>query len=243
MKSSGTLLTSDNVLIEYDRYEQGHRHAVVIAHGFFNSKAAKLLQDLALALNDRYDVFVLDFRGHGKSQGLFYWTSREYLDLEQMLRFVRERHPRVGVVGFSLGAATSLIVAARTSFIDSLIAVSAPTEFERIEYRFWELDPDNDIFYNLVGEGRYGKGVRPGPFWLKKDKPISLVKQLKTPVLYVHGENDWLIKPIHSEELFKKTASRKALAMIKNGPHAEYLLRKHNTETLSAMRDWFNDTL
>lgn len=238
-----SVLTTDQHRVYYDLYCQGHNQVVIIAHGFFNSKEAMLLKELGNALNDQYDIIIMDFRGHGKSGGLFYWTSKEYLDLEAVLNFAKSNYQRMSVIGFSLGAATSIIAASRGDLIDSLVSVSAPTEFEKIEYRFWELDVENDIVYNLIGEGRVGKGVRAGPFWLKKDKPIHSVEQIKCPIFYIHGEADWLIKPWHSEELYKKTPTQKRLAIIKNGPHAEYLIRKNKEETTHLIREWFKETL
>ncbi len=238
-----TVKTADGQRISFDHYQNGRKKAVIIAHGFFNSKDALLLKELGQALSDEYDVLIMDFRGHGKSGGLFHWTSKEYLDLEAVLEYVRKSYDKVGVIGFSLGAATSLIEASRGDLIDSLIAVSAPTEFAKIEYRFWELSFENDIVYSLFSEGKIGKGVRPGPFWQKKHKPLDLVEKVTCPVLFIHGEADWLIKPWHSKELYKKAASQKKLALIKNGPHAEYLIRKNKTETVSLIKNWFQETL
>src|SRR3989338_1961953 len=133
----GILIAADGQQIHYDHYKNGHNRVVIIAHGFFNSKDALLLKDLAQSLGDQYDVIVFDFRGHGQSRGLFYWTTKEQLDLEAVLKFAHQQYPKVGVIGFSLGAAISLVVDAKTDLIDSLVSVSAPTEFEKIEYHFW----------------------------------------------------------------------------------------------------------
>ncbi len=214
-----------------------------MAHGFFNSKESLLLKELGSAIHDRYDVLLFDFRGHGRSAGLFYWTAKEHLDLEAVIEYAGRHYKHLGLVGFSLGAATSLIAAGRTEKIDSLIAVSCPTEFERIDYRFWELDVETDIVYNLIGNGRFGKGVRPGPFWLPKEKPVNVVSRLSVPVCYIHGEADWLIKPWHSLKLFEKTHAEKQLTMIPKGPHAEYLVRNNRTQMLGAVRRWFERTL
>ena len=228
---SGTLSTSDSHKIAFDHYQHGHTGLVVIAHGFFNSKQAVLLKDLAQELYSEYDVILLDFRGHGKSTGVFTWTSKESLDLSSVLEYAREKYKTIGVVGFSLGAAISIAVAAQSRMVDSLIAVSAPVAFEKIEYYFWQLDFANDIFYNTIGQGRRGKGVRPGPFWLKKPKPLELAAQLQSPTFYIHGENDWLIKPWHSKALYEKTKAYKNLSIIKNGPHAEYLMLRSHFKT------------
>ena len=62
---SGIVLTSDHKQIHYDHYENGHKGVVIIAHGFFNSKDAILLKDLGQALNDQYDILIMDFSVSG----------------------------------------------------------------------------------------------------------------------------------------------------------------------------------
>src|SRR5476649_8713 len=98
MKSSGYLITSDKHKIHYDRYNGGHDKVIIIAHGFFNSKQAVLLMKLAEDLNDEFDVIVFDFRGHGLSQGVFYWTSKEYLDLLAVVEFAKKHYVKIGVI-------------------------------------------------------------------------------------------------------------------------------------------------
>lgn len=237
------LTTSDGHKISLDYYQHGHDKVVIIAHGFFNSKDALLLKELGQALDDQYDIIMMDFRGHGKSSGFFYFTSKEYLDLEAVLEYARKSYDKIGVIGFSLGAATTLITASRSDLINSVIAVSGPTEFAKIEFHFWGLDFKNELMYNLVGNGRIGKSVQIGPFWLKKQKPIDIVDKIKCPVMYIHGQKDWLIKAWHSESLFKKTNAKKHLAIIKNGPHAEYLVQQNKIETVGLIKSWFKETL
>ncbi|MFH1093232.1 MAG: alpha/beta fold hydrolase [Candidatus Omnitrophota bacterium] len=242
-KKSGVVTTEDKQKIYFDHYQDGHDKVAVIAHGFFNSKNSELIKELAEELTEFIDVIAFDFRGHGASEGLFHWTSKEYLDLEAVLKIANAKYEKTGLIGFSLGAATSIITLKHKPKVDSLIAVSAPTEFEKIDYKFWNLNVENDIFYNL-GEGRKGKGVRPGPFWLKKDKPINVVKDLKIPILYIHGDADWVILPWHSEMLYKNTTSnKKHIVIIPNASHAEYLMRFHEVEFIEAVRRWFEETL
>lgn len=239
----GVLKTIDNAEIHFDHWLNNHSQVVIIAHGFFNSRRGRLIQRLGHELLEHYDVILMDFRGHGESSGIFTWTAKECIDLETVLAFAKPRYKKIGVVGFSLGAAISLITAARTQMIDSLVSVSAPTQLSKIEYHFWRLNPENDIVYNLLREGRIGKGVRPGPFWLKKEKPIEIVGQIKIPIAYLHGTKDWIIRSWHSEELHGKTISYKKIKIIPNGPHAEYLIRKKKEETISFIREWFAETL
>ncbi|MBU0635343.1 MAG: alpha/beta hydrolase [Candidatus Omnitrophica bacterium] len=242
---SASVITKDLEEIYLDHYRNKNSSVIVIAHGFFNSRKSILIRQLAQSLAERFDVITFDFRGHGDSKGLFYWTAKEYRDLEAVLDFAREkRYRRIGLVGFSLGAAISIIGLAKTKKVKSFACVSAPVDFEKIDYYFWNLDIENDIFYNLVGEGRYGKGVRPGPFWLKKDNPINLVDKIKIPILFVHGDADWVIKSWHSQLLYEKAATQhKRLVIIKGGPHAEYIMRKNEGEFVAILKDWFSETL
>ena len=243
MKTSGHLITADQYRIYYDLYSAGHEKVIIIAHGFYNSKQAFLLMNLAQDLSDEFDVVVFDFRGHGLSQGLFYWTSREYLDLLAVVEFANNHYAKTGVIGFSLGAATSIIAASKTEHIDSILAISAPSEFEKIDYRFWKADIKNELLYTLFGKGRRGNGVRPGPFWFKKEKPLDVVSKLHTPIFYLHGDKDWVVDHWHSEKLYNHTAGFKRLNIIKNGPHAEYLFKNNTYEVLKLSRSWFHETL
>ena len=240
---SDSLRTSDDHVIHYDLYRNGHRRVVIIAPGFFNSKEGVLLKELGQTLVDQYDVLIMDFRGHGRSSGLFHWTSREYLDLQAVLTYANTQYESIGVIGFSLGAATTIITASQTDSIDTVIAISAPTDFWKIDYRLWEFDVENHILFTWLGPGRLSRGVRPGPFWLKKEEPIQRVEQLKCPIFYIHGEEDWLITARHSEELYKKTPTPKRLAIIKNGPHAEFLIRRNKQEMVELIRTWLSETL
>lgn len=235
-------MTADGEKISLETYEAHHKKAVVIAHGFFNSKESVLLKFLKDGLLSDYDVIMFDFRGHGSSSGFFSWTSKEKLDLEEVLDYARQKYEKIGLIAFSLGAAIAINVLSASRLADSLVALSAPCEFEKIDFKFWKLDFENDILFNLRKSGK-GKGVRPGAFWLKKDKPLSLVAKVKAPILYIHGDKDWVVGYNHSLKLFEKTKSKKDCVIIPGGPHAEYLMRKHGKEVISAVKAWFKETL
>lgn len=244
MKLSGTLLTSDKQKISYHHYKLGRDKVIIISHGFYNSKDSTLLKKLAESLLDDYDVFMFDFRGHGKSSGLFTWTSKEDKDLRAVLNYLEGKYEKRGMIAFSLGGSVGINVLSENEMIDSLVCVSVPSDFKKIDYKFWKLDLEDDLVYTLfTAEGRKGKGLRPGPFWFKKKRPIENVGKIKIPILYIHGEKDWVIKPWHSQALYEKTNSQKKLVIIKNGPHSEYLMKRFSREFIGEVRDWFKDTL
>jgi pimeloyl-ACP methyl ester carboxylesterase len=243
---SETLTTLDKQTISCRHYKNNHSKVVVIAHGFYNSKDAELLQELAENLTGDYDVFAFDFRGHGKSSGLFSWMSKENNDLAAVLEYLQAQYKKIAIIAFSLGGGISINLLSESRFkkVSSLICVSCPSEFEKIDYKFWQLDLKGDLIYTLfAAAGRKGRGVRPGAFWLKKEKPLENVKRVSVPILFIHGERDWVIKPWHSRALYEKTSSKKGLVVIKHGPHAEYLFRDRPEDFLRETRRWLRLTM
>lgn len=244
MLLSGTLSTSDKEKIAYDYYKNNHSKAIIIAHGFYNSKDSVLLKKLAKNLSDEYDVFMFDFRGHGQSSGLFSWLTNEEKDLEAVLDYLDGKYEKIGLVAFSLGGSVSINTLAQREGVDSLVCVSVPSELEKIDYKLLELSWEDDVVYTMFNkEGKKGKGVRPGPFWLKKKKPIKQVGKIKIPILYIHGDKDWVIKLWHSEVLYEETNSKKKLIIIEGGPHAEYLMKDFSKEFTEEVKKWFEETL
>lgn len=244
---SGTLSSSDGIVISYRHYVKNHNSVVIGAHGFYDSKDSALSKKLEQGLIGSYDVFLFDFRGHGESTGVFTWTSREGDDLKAVLAHLKGRYEKIGLIGFSMGGSISvntLAEAAEAGIVDSFVCVSAPSDVSKIDYKLWELNPENEIIYSLfTKEGRKGKGVRPGPFWLDKQRPLDSIRKVRIPVMFVHGTKDWLIKPWHSQALYDAAPGQKKIISIEGGPHAEYLLLKHADEFFRAVTGWFAETM
>ncbi|HBR15766.1 MAG TPA: hypothetical protein DD723_09570 [Candidatus Omnitrophica bacterium] len=238
------LKTKDRQVISGSHYSKGHANAVILAHGFFNNKDVYLFKKLSEDLSEFYDVVTFDFRGHGKSSGLFEWTSHEDQDLTEVIAYTKAQgYNRIGLLGFSLGAAVALIVASQNKDIHSVIAVSAPVDFWQIDYHFWEPEMLEDLKLNIGYKG-IGKGVRPGNPFLAKIRPLDVVAQISpTPVFFIHGSMDWLIKPRHSEKLFEQAGEPKRIKIIPDAGHAEKIYDTHPREFLTLCREWLDQTL
>lgn len=240
---NGYVVTEDKKKIYFDHYKNDHKKVIILAHGFYNSKKAVLFKDMAKALSGEYDVIVMDFRGHGESDGPFDWTAKGYQDLEAILEYAKGSYSNIGVIGFSLGAASSIITASKSDLITSLIVVSPPADFDKIEKHFWKMGIMENVVYNVFDEGRIGKGVKPGNLWLKKIKPINVVGDIKIPIFFIHGKKDWLILPWHSEKLYEKAQGIKKLEIVSEGTHAEYIYRSDREATIKMFKEWFNSTM
>jgi pimeloyl-ACP methyl ester carboxylesterase len=196
------------------------------------------------AFSKEYDVIMFDFRGHGKSNSVFTWTTHEQKDLRAIISYAKENnYAKIGVIGFSFGAAVALIEAGCQKNMDSVIAVSCPADLGRINFHFWEKDMWQDLILNFGIKGR-GKGIRPGNPSLGKIRPIDIVDKISpTPILFLHGEKDWLVKPSHSQRLFERAKDPKTLTIIKEGGHAERMFDVFPDSFMKICLDRFRETL
>ncbi len=240
------ILTTDSHKIAVRHLGKSRDEAVILAHGFSTHKDMALFKEMSEMFLGHYDVVTFDFRGHGESGGLFSWTSHEARDLHAVISFAeRKGYKKIGLIGFSLGAAATLIEASQNpnSIIKSIIAVSTPYDLWKIDFHFWNPRMLDDMKFNRGPKGK-GKFVRPGNPFLPKMKPLHAVQKIETvPILFMHGESDWLIRPHHSEKLFAAAKTPKELRIIPEAGHAEMIFNQSPEKFESICMEWFGKTL
>jgi pimeloyl-ACP methyl ester carboxylesterase len=221
-KTTGSVTLRDGKIAAYTRLCSGYESVVILVHGFFNNKDAYLFEKIAEMFAKKRDVISYDLRGHGKSTGLFTWMAKEPDDLGEIVSLAKAcGYRRVAAAGFSVGAGIAIIEGSRNKDIDAVIAVSPPYAFWQIDAHFWEPEMFADLLLNLGPKGK-GKGVRPGNIFSKKISPRAVIHHISPkPLLLIHGEKDWLIKPHHSQKLHDAAGEPKETVIVKNGGHAE----------------------
>jgi len=228
--------TADGVSVAFDCYRKPQRDtAIVICPGFFQSKQTPTFRHLSRAIAQDFDVICMDFRGHGRSGGFFTFSAREQADLDAVLRWARRRYRRVGILGFSLGAATAVNLSSHQGGVQALVAVSAPAAFEDIDFKFWSPEAIRTGMRGLEP----GAGCRPGSPWLRKERPIENVGNIPgIPILLIHGTEDPIVSHSHGERLYQVAREPKSLVLIESGGHAEELYRQYPDRFLLLIRDW-----
>ena len=237
-----TLTTRDGVRIAFAQHYQDSRStAVIVCPGFFQSSQTPTFQRLSRALAEQHNVIAMDFRGHGRSGGRYTFSAKEGADLEAVLEWARARYTRLGVIGFSMGGAIAINTLSRSAErVRSLIAISAPSTFEQIEFRFWMPEA---IRTGLQGMER-GAGCRPGNLLLPKERPIEVVSRLAPlPVLFIHGTRDVIVGVDHSRRLHAAAAEPKRLAIIEGGSHAQAMFRDDPRPFTNLLLDWLAQNL
>ncbi len=238
-----SLTTQDGIKISAHHYRADSLKSkvIIICPGFLMYKESKPFVILSERLANTFDIITIDFRGHGSSTGLFTFSAREYLDLRAAVDYATIHYKFIGVMGFSLGGAAAINEAATNERIDSVMAVSAPTEFERIENRFI----DKNVLIRMLRkfEWRMMK-MRPGNILLDKPKPIEKVGKISPrPIIFVHGTSDAIIDVQHSKDLFEKAKEPKRLIIIKEGLHAEDLFYGDEFNSFTSLcTEWFTQS-
>ena len=238
------VMTEDGKRIAFVHVKKGFSKVVIIAHGFYTNKDTALFKNMTAAFSKEYDVIAFDFRGHGKSSDVFTWTTLEQKDLRAVAAYAKEnKYEKIGVICFSLGAAIALNEASLHQNIDSVIAVSSPMDLGSINYHFWEKEMWEDLKLNMGPKGQ-GKGVRSGSLSLQKIRPSDIIDKISpTPILFLHGEKDWLVNLRHSQFLFARAKGPKALTVMKDAGHAERMFDAFPDQFMKICLDRFRETL
>jgi len=234
--TSCEVTSSDGVAVSIDHHDAGHGAAVIICPGFFQSKETATFQRMSRALAETHDVLAMDFRGHGRSGGLYTFSAREAADLEAVLRWAAGRYQRIGIVGFSMGGAIAINTLARQpAAARTLIAVSAPSSFEEIEFKFWTPEAMRTGLQGLEP----GAGCRPGNPLLPKERPVDSLRSCQgLPMLFIHGTRDVIVGVQHSRRLYAAAAEPKQLEIIEGGSHGEALFRDEPERLTGPIRSW-----
>lgn len=203
---------------------------LIFLHGFTESRLIGL-HYLNLYLNSGFNLLVFDSRAHGDSGGhSVTWGVYEKHDLDQWVDWVQNRYPKglIGVHGLSMGASTALMHAGlneadkRVSFY---IADSAYSDFETIlasQIRQRIAIPKNLPPQVLITYANWVARLKSS-FAFSQASPIRVVKNVTTPVLFIHGEADRLVPASMSQELYKTVKGPKQIQLFPQAEHVSSL--------------------
>ena len=228
--------TIDGVKIAVNHYKNGFDKVVILAPGWFMTKDSKSFIEMSEVFSLKSDVLAMDFRGHGNSEGFYTFTSEEINDISSVIEFAKQNYEQIFLVGFSLGGALVLIAGANYECVNKIIAVSAPTSFDKIENQVWK--PEAWIPTLQKCELKRWFSIRPSLKICKKVKPIDIVGKVKCPTLFIAGEKDPTVCAWHTEELYKRATCSKGYELFKDCYHAEDLFIQDREKFIKICTDW-----
>jgi fermentation-respiration switch protein FrsA (DUF1100 family) len=188
------------------------RRVLIACHGHTGRKD-DMLGIGTSAWRAGYNVLVFDFRGRGDSDP---WPnsliSREADDLLAAVGYVSERiaDAQIAVVGFSMGAAVTIMAAAQEPRIAAVVADSSFTAVRDVVAnglrKRWRLpaEPFISVADELL-KRRHG-------YRFKAVRPIDHVAAIAPrPLLIIHGSHDKLIPVSHGRALYAQAGEPKEL--------------------------------
>lgn len=220
-----TLTSFDNLnLHAYKVLNQNDSNKwVITVHGYTSeginmSSYAKNYYDIG------YNVLIPDLRSHGLSEGDYIgmgWDDR--LDIIDWINTILEYNPNAEIVlhGVSMGAATVSMVSGE-DLPSNVKAIVADCGYTSVWDEFaYQLD---DLFslpeFPILNVSSLVAKVRAG-YFLGEASTLKQVAKSKTPILFIHGDEDDFVPYYMMEKLYNATSSEKEMLTIKNAGHAK----------------------
>ena len=166
------------------------------------------------------NVLLFDFRGRGASDGdICSLAFHEMADLRAAIEYVYSRvaEPRLGVIGYSMGAAVSLLVAAEEPRIQAVVADSSFASMRDVvtfAYQRHRL-PATPVIHlaDAINRRRYG-------YSYASVEPVRGVAAISPrPLLLIHGDQDRTIPVEHSRQLYDAAGEPKELWVVPGVGH------------------------
>jgi fermentation-respiration switch protein FrsA (DUF1100 family) len=196
--------------------------AILLCHGIWTGRR----ECLPLALRFRaagYNVLCFDFRAHGLSDGRFTSVGHhETNDVLGAVAYLTQRPEvdasRIGVIGFSMGAAAAIQATARTGHVAALVADSAYANFlDAAKYSF-----------NVVTRAPHFPMAQLAMTWAKwiihvdpnQLRPVDVIGSISPrPVMITHGIEDEIVPVRHAHTLFKAANEPKEFWAVAGAHH------------------------
>lgn len=178
---------------------------VIVGHGYPFRKDDVLV--FGSFLHKYYNLLFFDFRYFGDSEGTYTTVGwKEQKDLQAAIDYLKSRKDidsgKIGAIGFSLSAATMLMT---KSDIKAIVADSPYASLDRMIAQSYRIFP----------------GFTKLPFvWINKllakiifgldateVSPEKTIKDLKVPVLLIHGDKDSQI-PVENSKLLYEASDK-----------------------------------
>lgn len=204
---------------------------VIFSHAFGYARTGMPFDSLSLAKVfsfNGYNVLMYDFRNSGESGGKL--STAGYLeqrDLKAAIRFAEEKGTNsIALMGWSMGAVTSIMVGAESEPVRAVIADSPYADFTNyVQHKFpdWlglprEFEPLMLKAVSLLS------GLEP-----KELSPIRVLKGMDKGLLLIHGYSDGAINIRHSQKLYETANHETTLFWKTQAGH----IRSYN---------WFEET-
>lgn len=196
---------------------------IVFAHGVTETKINSI-KYMNLFLQRGFNALIYDHRRHGESGGkTTSFGHYEKFDLKTVVDWLKkDKGPdlELGIHGESMGAVTMLLYAGLLEDGANFYIADCPFSDFRAQLAYLLkkdfkipprlLIPIADILLRLRDK-----------YSIRHVSPISVIENIKHPILFIHSQKDDFILPTMSKDLFELKKGPKMLFLAANGRHAQ----------------------
>ncbi len=190
---------------------QDSEQVIIMVHGGEQHRADPSIGMLDIAsglVEHGYNVLMFDLRGHGESDGnrmsAGYYEKRDLLGAVDYMK--GQGLESIGVLGFSMGAATALMATAENDDIDAVVTDSSFADLKDM------MEPE------FAKRTKFPKFFLPTLLFVVKImygvdfnaiKPVELVSEITPrPIFFIHGELDETVPLEHAYRLQQASQNR-----------------------------------
>jgi alpha-beta hydrolase superfamily lysophospholipase len=147
-----------------------------------------------------YDVFFLDYRGYGKSEGKIESELQFFNDVQKAYDLMKSKYVEKNIIilGNSVGTASAAWLASRNKPKHLILHAPYYTLTSLIKQSYW-------FILDVVVKYKF--------------ETARYVKKTKVPITIFHGERDKKIKYVASIRLAKLFKTKDRLLILENGGH------------------------
>ncbi|MBK7258893.1 MAG: alpha/beta fold hydrolase [Ignavibacteriae bacterium] len=197
------------------------RGTVIFLHGV--SECVIVGLPVARRLHDAgFNVFLYDSRRHGDSGGRFCtYGFYEKHDTSTVISYLEDRKDiqigKIGLMGSSMGAAVAIQVAALDPRVSSVLAESGFATLRTVydEYQKRIVKVPWHYLRNIVIK----RSEHIAHFKASAVSPLEAVRNVRVPILFMHGTTDNLIRHTYTERVYANANEPKELWLIQGARH------------------------
>ena len=234
------LTTKDNLKLEgWHIRTTSSKGTVLLFHGHGSCKS-KILDEAMYFYSLHYNVFLLDFRAHGGSEGESCTIgAKEGEDVKLAFDYIRNSGEKNIVLwGISLGAAAIAKSVNDYNIEPQRIILEMPfgSLLEAVKSRVRIMGLPSEPVSSLL---TFWGGVEQG-FWAFDHCPSEYVKKIKCPVLLQWGTHDGRVSKEETQEIFENIQSPKKFVPYSYSAH-QSLYAKESEKWKTAVKEFLEN--
>ncbi len=181
---------------------------IIFAHGYKGNRTNNLKVGKAL-VNNGYNVLLFDFRNCGNSEGditsIGQYETGDLLGAIDFIKNYNNKGKHIGLIGYSMGAATVSLAAASSPEIKAVVMDSSFADLEKYlneKLPIWSDLPSIPFNWLILNLGTKIVGINP-----QKVSPIKAVQKINSPIFFIHGKADKKIDISDSEKMYQTSSN------------------------------------